>query len=159
MIDSAQSQSWQVRLPVAPASLPGTLRAAGMAAAAGCAAWSASLLGAPGWLAGVVPTTAALAAWALARRRANVRVGGLRATSDPAAWSLLIESGWRGARLVDCRRGAFWLSLSLCPDDARGLPRRVAVTVWQPTLLPSVWRRLCIVAGRAMAARAPMGSA
>ncbi|SAI73607.1 integral membrane protein [Bordetella ansorpii] len=135
------------------------LRTAGMLAAAGCAAWSAHLLGVPAWLAAAGTASAAMAARARIHRRPGVRVGGLRASPDPAAWSLLSESGWRGARLVECRRGLFWLSLSLCPDDTRTLPRRLCVTVWRPTLSPSAWRRLCIVSGRAMAERAPMRSA
>ncbi len=135
------------------------LRAAGAAGAAGCAAWSAHLLGASGGWAAAAAAGALLAAGKLARRRPGVRVGGLRASPDPAAWSLLLDAGWQGARLVECRRGAFWLSLSLRPDDARAWPGHLAVTVWQPALLPSAWRRLCIVAGRATAARARVGSA
>ncbi|ARP95881.1 hypothetical protein [Bordetella genomosp. 13] len=157
MSGSNPSSAWQLRLPVTPPASQGALRAVAAAVAAGCAAWSAMLLDAPGWLAAALPVAGAGVAWAHARRNRPVPVGGVRASADPAAWSVLLESGWREARLVGCRRGPFWLALAFRLDDAgagSALPRQAGVTVWQPGLSAAAWRRLCILGQRAAMARA-----
>jgi len=140
---------WPLRLPVAaPSWLDGVAAAAGACAAA-CLMLTLFLLDAPRVLAAVVAVLSAAAArWAW--RRPAVPVGGLKADPDPAGWQVLLESGWRGARLRDCRRGAGWLALSLDLDDvsaAAGAARTLAVTVWRPQLTAAAWRRLGVAVG------------
>jgi len=144
-----------LRLPVASPAWQQGLRAAAGALATGCVAGSALRLGAPAeWVAAGAVLVAATV-WRALGRRAPLRVGGLCASADPAAWRLLLDSGWAQARLLGCRRGACWLSLTLWLDDAAaGSARRQAITVWQPALRPAAWRRLCIVAARASVPRA-----
>lgn len=153
MRDGDACPQWPLRLPVVEPVWRGPLAvAAGMVAAA-CLGLSIAWLGAPGWVAAAAALLPAAVLWTLRRAPSAPqapRVAGLRASLDPAGWSVLFDSGWHGARLRECRRGACWLSLSLELDGmsaASGAARTLAVTVWRPQLTRQAWRRLCLATG------------
>lgn len=153
MRDGDACPQWPLRLPVVEPVWLGPLAVAAGVVAAACLGLSAAWLGAPAWLAAAAALLPAVVQWA--RRRAPStrqapRAAALRASLDPAGWSVLLDPGWHGARLRECRRGACWLSLSLELDGmaaASGAARTLVLTVWRPRLTPRAWRRLCLATG------------
>ena len=136
------------------------LRPRGVAAfpALGLAASAASLLTAgawlgPAWLAGAALMTLLLAARLLHSDGSGLSpVSALRTAAGSGRWQVRLPGGWQDAALVDQHRGPAWLTLTLQPLPSGSMAfnnNNVTFTVWQQTLRPQAWGRLCLLAGAA----------
>jgi hypothetical protein len=71
-------------------------------------------------------------------------------------WQVRQPQGWQDARLVDRQRGPRWLTLILQPLPTGSTVftnSTITLTVWQRTLHPQSWRRLCLLTGTTQQAR------
>ena len=129
-------------------ALPGLGLAAAAASLLSAASWHGTA-----WTAGAALMSLALAAGLLhLTRRSLSPVSALRTAAGGGRWQVRLPGGWRDASLVQQRRGPAWLSLTLQPLPSGSMAfndHHVTFTVWQPTLRPDDWRRLCLLAGAA----------
>ena len=129
-------------------ALPGLGLAAAVASLVTAASWHGTA-----WTAGAVLMSLALAAGLLhSTRRSLSPVSALRTAAGGGRWQVRLPGGWRDAALVQQRRGPAWLSLTLQPLPPGSMAfndHHVTFTVWQRTLRPDCWRRLCLLAGAA----------
>lgn len=136
------------------------LRPRGVAALSdlGLAAAAVSLVTAVAWLGAAWAALVAMAALLLAAgllhlaRHSLSPVSALRTAAGAACWQVRLPDGWRDAALLDQRRGPAWLTLTLqlLPSGSMAFnDHHVTFTVWQRTLRPDCWRRLCLLAGAA----------
>ena len=122
------------------------------------AAAVASILTAAAWHGAAWTALAVLAALLLAAgllhsvRSSLSPVSALRTAPGAGRWQVRLPGGWQDAALVDQHRGPAWLTLTLQPLPSGSTAfknNNVTFTVWQRTLRPEAWRRLCLLAGAA----------
>lgn len=105
------------------------------------------------WAVAAMLVTLPLAAGLLHLTRHSLSpVSALRTAAGSGSWQVRLPGGWRDAALVDQRRGPAWLTLTLQLLPSRSMAfndHHVTFTVWQRTLRPDCWRRLCLLAGAA----------
>ncbi|OZI58170.1 hypothetical protein CAL20_07595 [Bordetella genomosp. 4] len=88
-----------------------------------------------------------------ATRHAAVRA--IRAVAGSRRWQIRQGRRWIPAELQDSHRGPCWLSLHLQADASAAGPRaHYRVSIWQPRISATAWRRLCLLAGAAQRLRA-----
>lgn len=109
------------------------------------------------WAAGAVIALLLVLAGLLHSARSSLSpVSALRATAGAGRWQVRLPQGWQDARLLQRQRGPRWLTLTLQPLPTGSMAftnSTITLTVWQRTLRPESWRRLCLLAGAAQPAR------
>jgi len=138
-----------------PVVRPGSVQAVyglALALAAGSALTAASWHG-PAALAGAaLALLLGLGGLLHSARSGPSPVSALRTAAGAGHWQLRLPQGWRDASLLDRRRGPRWLTLTLQPlptGSTAFTPSTITLTVWQRTLRPESWRRLCLLTGTA----------
>lgn len=143
---------WTFRVPVLRPRGVAALSALGLAAAAASAVIVAAWLGSA-WAALAAAVALPVAAGLLhLSRNSPSPVSALRTAAGAGHWQVRLPGGWRDAALLDQRRGPAWLTLTLQPLSSGSTAfndHHVTFTVWQRTLRPDCWRRLCLLAGAA----------
>ncbi|QCS66810.1 hypothetical protein EC609_03135 [Achromobacter denitrificans] len=77
-------------------------------------------------------------------------VSELHTAAGAGRWRLRLPQGWQEATLLDRHRGPRWLTLTLQPlptGSTAFTHSKITLTVWQRTLRPESWRRLCLLTG------------
>ncbi|MCY1200357.1 hypothetical protein D9M72_117870 [compost metagenome] len=147
---------WSFRVPVSHPRGAKAIYALALASAAGSALTAASWHGLP-WAAGAAAALLlALAGLLHSARSGPSPVSALRTAAGAGRWQLRLPQGWQDASLLDRQRGPRWLTLTLQPlptGSTAFTPNKITLTVWQRTLRPESWRRLCLLTGTARRAR------
>lgn len=137
--------------PRGVAALPALVLAAAVASTVTAAAWHGAA-----WTAAAVLASLLAAAGLLHSIRSSLSpVSALRTAPGAGRWQVRLPGGWQDAALVDQHRGPAWLTLTLQPLPSGSTAfnnNNVTFTVWQRTLRPQAWRRLCLLAGAAQRA-------
>ena len=146
---------WAFRVPVRrPKGAPALL---GLAlAAAGASALTAAFWHGLAWTAGAAIALLLLAGLLHSARSSLSPVSALRTAAGAGPWQVRLPQGWQNARLLQRQRGPRWLTLTLqlLPTGSTAFTNStITLTVWQRTLRPETWRRLCLLAGAARPAR------
>nr|WP_175199353.1 hypothetical protein [Achromobacter insolitus] len=109
------------------------------------------------WVASALVALLLLLAGLLHSARSSLSpVSALRAAAGAGRWQVRLPQGWQDARLLQGQRGLGWLTLTLQPlptGSTAFTNSTITLTVWQRTLRPESWRRLCLLAGAARPAR------
>ncbi|AYD63517.1 hypothetical protein YH64_000665 [Achromobacter sp. LC458] len=124
------------------------------AAAAACASVAALWQGMGGWA--FVALLLVPAGLLHSARSGLSPVSALRTATGAGRWQVRQPQGWQDARLLDQQRGPRWLTLTLqlLPTGSTVFTNStITLTVWQRTLQPESWRRLCLLTGTAQRAR------
>lgn len=141
---------WTFRVPVLRPSGAALLPALGLAGAVASIVAAVAQYG-TAWAAAVTLALLPLAAGLLHLSRHSLSpVSALSTAAGSDPWQVRLPDGWRDATLVDQRRGPVWLTLTLqlMPSGSMAFnDHHVTFTVWQRTLRPDCWRRLCLLAG------------
>lgn len=126
-----------------------------LAVAAGSALTAAAWHGLA-WAAGALVLPLGLAGLLHSARSGPSPVSALRTAAGAGRWQLRLPQGWQDASLLDRHRGPRWLTLTLQPlptGSTAFTHSTITLTVWQRTLQPESWRRLCLLTGTARRAR------
>ena len=136
-----------------PAGQPPGVRALGglaIAVAAACALTAASW-GGMAWAAGAVIALLLVPAGLLHSARSSLSpVSAIRTATGAGRWQVCQSQGWQDAVLLSQQRGPRWLTLTLQPlptGSTAFTNSTITLTVWQRTLRPESWRRLCLLTG------------
>jgi hypothetical protein len=125
--------------------------------AAGCVLMALSWHGMAAEAAVVAIALLLVPAWLLHSARSGPSpVSALRTAAGAGRWQVRQPQGWQDARLLDRQRGPRWLTLILQPLPTGSTVftnSTITLTVWQRTLHPESWRRLCLLTGTAQHAR------
>lgn len=142
-----------------PAGQPPGVRALGglaIAVAAACALTAASW-GGMAWAAGAVIALLLVPAGLLHSARSSLSpVSAIRTATGAGRWQVCQSQGWQDAVLLSQQRGPRWLTLTLQPlpiGSTAFTNSTITLTVWQRTLRPESWRRLCLLTGTARRAQ------
>lgn len=142
-----------------PAGQPPGVRALGglaIAVAAACALTAASW-GGMAWVAGAVIALLLVPAGLLHSARSSLSpVSAIRTATGAGRWQVCQSQGWQDAVLLSQQRGPRWLTLTLQPlptGSTAFTNSTITLTVWQRTLRPESWRRLCLLTGTARRAQ------
>jgi hypothetical protein len=155
-LEEALGERWAFRVPV---RRPGSATALfGLAlAAAGASVLTAASWHGMAWAAGAAIALLLVLAGLLHSARSSLSpVSALRAAAGAGSWQVRLPQGWQDARLLQEQRGPRWLTLTLQPLSTGSTAftnSTITLTVWQRTLRPESWRRLCLLAGAARPAR------
>lgn len=126
-------------------------------AAAGACVLTAAFWHGMAWAAGAAIALLLVLARLLHSARSSLSpVSALRAAAGAGSWQVRLLQGWQDARLLQEQRGPRWLTLTLQPLSTGSTAftnSTITLTVWQRTLRPESWRRLCLLAGAARPAR------
>ncbi|QKH39588.1 hypothetical protein FOC84_04835 [Achromobacter pestifer] len=142
-----------------PVRRPGSATAlAGLAlASAGASVLMAASWHGMAWAAGAAIALLLVLAGLLHSARSSLSpVSALRAVAGAGSWQVRLPQGWQDATLLQGQRGPRWLTLTLQPlptGSTAFTNSKITLTVWQRTLRPESWRRLCLLAGAARPVR------
>lgn len=105
------------------------------------------------WAAGAAIVLLLAAAGLLHSARSSPSpVSAIRTATGASRWQVCRPQGWQDAVLLNQQRGARWLTLTLQPlptGSTAFTNSTITLTVWQRTLRPESWRRLCLLTGAA----------
>ncbi|AUA60189.1 hypothetical protein CVS48_28300 [Achromobacter spanius] len=124
--------------------------------AAGCALMALSWHGMAAEAAVVAIALLLVPAWLLHSARSRPSPVSALRTAGAGCWQVHQPQGWQDARLLDHQRGPRWLTLILQPLPTGSTVftnSTITLTVWQRTLHPQSWRRLCLLTGTTQHAR------
>ncbi|WP_454703335.1 hypothetical protein [Achromobacter aegrifaciens] len=155
-MDEPLGGHWAFRVPVVRPKSAMALFGLALAAAGGSALLAASWHG-MAWAAGAAIALLLVLAGLLHSARSSLSpVSALRAAAGAGRWQVRLPQGWQDARLLQEQRGPRWLTLTLQPlptGSTAFTNSTITLTVWQRTLRPESWRRLCLLAGAARPVR------
>jgi len=148
-LEDPVGERWSFRVPVSRPRGVTAVHGLALTLAAGSALTAASWHGMAG------PACAAVLLLGLARLLHSARSGpspvsALRTAAGAGRWQLRLPQGWQDASLLDRQRGPRWLTLTLQPlptGSTAFTHSTITLTVWQRTLRPESWRRLCLLTG------------
>ncbi|KNY12270.1 hypothetical protein AKG08_02185 [Achromobacter piechaudii] len=149
-MEGSEAGRWSFWVPIGrPAGVHALLGLA-CAAAACCAALAALWHGMSGWAA--IALLLVPAGLLHSARSGLSPVSALRTAVGAGRWQVRQPQGWQDAQLLEQQRGPRWLTLTLQPLPTGSTVftnSTVTLTVWQHTLKPQSWRRLCLLSGTA----------
>jgi len=155
-LEGSDAGRWSFQVP---AGQPPGVRALGglaIAVAAACALTAASW-GGMAWAAGAVIALLLVLAGLLHSPRSSLSpVSAIRTATGAGRWQVRQPQGWQDAVLLNQQRGPRWLTLTLQPlptGSTAFTNSTITLTVWQRTLRPESWRRLCLLTGTARRAQ------
>ncbi len=109
------------------------------------------------WAAGAVIALLLVPAGLLHSARSSLSpVSAIRTATGAGRWQVCLPQGWQDAVLLSQQRGPRWLTLTLQPlptGSTAFTNSTITLTVWQRTLRPESWRRLCLLTGTARRAQ------
>jgi len=147
---------WSFQVPVERPRRVSTLCALALAATAASVLTVASWYG-MAWAAGAIIALLLMPAGLLHSARSGPSpVSALRTATGAGRWQVCLPQGWQDAELRHQQRGSRWLTLTLQPlptGSTAFTNSTITLTVWQRTLRPESWRRLCLLTGTARRAR------
>ncbi|AZS78236.1 hypothetical protein ELS24_07155 [Achromobacter spanius] len=156
-MEGSDAGRWSFRVPIGrPTGVP-VLCCLAVVVAAGCVLMASSWHGTVAVAVAVAIALLSIPAWLLHSARSGPSpVSALRTTAGAGRWQVRQPQGWQDARLLDRQRGPRWLTLILQPLPTGSTVftnSTITLTVWQRTLHPESWRRLCLLTGTARHAR------
>ncbi|CAB3908290.1 hypothetical protein [Achromobacter anxifer] len=155
-MDEPLGGRWSFRVPVLQPKGASALFGLALASAGASALTAASWHG-MAWAAGAaIALLLALAGLLHSARSSLSPVSALRTAAGAGRWQVRLPQGWQDARLLQGQRGPRWLTLTFLPLSTGSTAftnSTITLTVWQRTLRPESWRRLCLLAGATRPAR------
>ncbi|MBB1592476.1 hypothetical protein [Achromobacter sp. UMC46] len=156
-MEGSDAGRWSFQVPAGQPPGVRALCGLAIAVAAACVLTAASW-GGPAWAAGAVIALLLVLfllvpAGLLHSARSSLSpVSAIRTATGVGRWQVRRPQGWQDAVLLNQQRGLRWLTLTLQPlptGSTAFTNRTITLTVWQRTLRPESWRRLCLLTGTA----------
>jgi len=141
---------WSLRVPIGRPAGVHALCGLAVIVAAGSALMALSWHGLAADAAVVAIALLLVTAWLLHSARSGPSPVSALRTAGAGHWQVRQPQGWQDARLLDHQRGPRWLTLILQPLPTGSTVftnSTITLTVWQRTLHPQSWRRLCLLTG------------
>jgi len=141
---------WSLRVPIGRPAGVHALCGLAVIVAAGRALMALSWHGLAAEAAVVAIALLLVTAWLLHSARSGPSPVSALRTAGAGHWQVRQPQGWQDARLLDHQRGPRWLTLILQPLPTGSTVftnSTITLTVWQRTLHPQSWRRLCLLTG------------
>lgn len=156
-MEGSEAGRWSFQVPVARPRAVMALGGLAVAAALACVLMASAWHGMAWAAVAVIALLLGASGLLHSARRGPSPVSALRTATGHGRWQVRLPQGWQDAMLQARHRGPRWLTLTLQPlacGSTAFTNSTITLTVWQQTLRPESWRRLCLLTGTARRPRA-----